>query len=253
MSKRQERGAERRRQQKGNEVYTLVGLGLTFASWGYSVIAPEPNVYLGSGLLAAAFVLVGIGVCRVFELRGFGTAVVIVAMLSVFAVFDGYVLIAPQRGRQFKELLVDGYHLTDECGSRTASEPLPAWLHDKSTGWQTRVEQLIAQKLDYKNLQKWRGAAVVGLVSDSNLSAYRCTVLAVKVEALEDIISENYDPKLKHQPYEGPLYWFESLDGKVDISEALKHGAARFTIHKGGGGDAKITGKLPPNETPKQQ
>jgi hypothetical protein len=108
-------------------------------------------------------------------------------------------------------------------------------------------------KLDYKDLQLWRGAAVVGLVSDVNLTAYRCTELSVKVEALEAIISKNFDPKLAHQEYQGPLYWLESADGKVDISEALKHGGGRFTIHEAGTGTTTVTGKMPVEGDSKRQ
>jgi hypothetical protein len=248
MSKRKERDEAKRRQQKWNEVYTLVGLALALGSWGYSVISPEPNFWLGLLLLALALTAGAIGTCKVFDLRKAGAALVILFTLVGFAFFAWYVIIRPQRGKQFKELLVTGYHLTDECGSRTAKEPLPTWLRDQSMAWRGQVEQLVAEKLDYKYLQSWRGAVIVGLVSDTNMTAYQCTLLSVKVEALETIIAENYDPRLKHQTYEGPLYWLESVDGKVDITEALKHGGARVTIHERGG-DTAITGKVPPPDT----
>lgn len=250
MSTRKERDEATRRQRKWDEVYTLLGLALALGSWGYSAISPEPNFYFGSLLLAAAFVLVGIGVCRAFDLRLGQTTAVTMLMLAVFVFFDWYVIVEPQRGLPFRQLLVSGYHLTDECNNRSAAEPIPEWLHNQMTAWYAQVEQLVGQKLDYKNLQQWRGAVVVGLVSDSNLSAYQCTQLSVKVEALETIISTNYDPKLGHQEYQGPLYWLESADGKVDISEALKHGGSRLTIHKAGTGAVVLTGKVPQPKQP---
>jgi len=243
MPTRRERDEAQRKQRRLDEFYTLLGLALALGSWGYSVISPEPNFWLGSLLLGSAFLAATAGSCRAFELRKGATIAVSVVVLIVFGFFDWRVIVEPQRGLPFKQLLVSGYHLTDECGNRSASEPLPTWLQNQSTAWQAQVEQLITQKLDYKDLQEWRDAVIVGLVSDANLTAYQCTLLSIKVQTLETVIAENYDPKLAHQKYEGPLYWFESVDGKVDISEALKRGGARFTIHKAGGSVA-VTGKV---------
>jgi hypothetical protein len=48
--------------------------------------------------------------------------------------------------------------------------------------------------------------------------------LSNKVGALETIVSTDYDPTLKHRKYVGPIYYFNPVDGKVDISDAFKGG-----------------------------
>lgn len=239
------------RKEKWSETLTLFGYACGLGSWAWTVLAPESSTVFASILFGLAVLFAVLSTLRAFEWRGLRALLVWTVAIIGFCAFDYRFVVSPQRGKEFKSLLGEGYHLTDECGSRSAAEPFPAWLHDQSIAWQARVQQLVTEKLDYKYLQLWRGSSVIGLVSDSNMSAYQCTILSVKVEALETIIAENYDSKLGHEKYEGPLYWFESVGGKVDISEALKHGGARFTIHKSGG-DTTITGKLPP-ETLKQQ
>jgi hypothetical protein len=247
MPTRKERDDAKRNQRKWDQAFTLFGLALALGEWGYSVISPNPNLILGSVLLGAAFLCVGIGTIKVFELRSGSATLLCISIVVIFGLFDWYVVVEPERGQPFKQLLVAGYHLTDDCSTRSAAEPLPEWIKTQSTAWQARVEQLITQKLDYKEIQAWRGAVILGRVSDANMTAYQCNLLSIKVEALEAIIADNYDPKLAHQKYDGPLYWLESVDGKVDISEALKNGGARFTIHKGGDG-TQITGTVPPKQ-----
>jgi len=220
------------RREKFNEGLTLVSFACTVGSWGWSVVAPESSVWFGSILLLVAVLLLLVAVFRVWRIGRLVGSALSIAVLALFGVFDWHVVVKPQRGKPFKELLVSGYHLTNECGTRSAKDPMPTWMRDQSKGWQAQVEQLISQKLDYKYLQMWQGSNIVGLVSDDNVTAYQCTLLSVKVGTLETIIAENYDPALKHQEYDGPLYWMESVDGKVDISEALKRGGRSFVFHE---------------------
>jgi hypothetical protein len=239
-----------KRKERVSETLTLFGYACGLGSWAWSVVAPESSVVFASILFFLAVVFAAWSALRAFEWSGWKAVSLCLVAAVGYAAFDYQFVVAPQRGKEFKTLLAEGYHLTDECGSRSAKEPLPSWLHDQSTAWQARVLQLVTQKLDYKYLQMWRGSVIVGLVSDVNMTAYQCTNLSVKIGALETIIAENYDSKLVHQKYEGPLYWFESVDGKVDISEALKNGGGRFTIHESAGdGSVKFSGELPPKDS----
>ena len=101
---------------------------------------------------------------------------------------------------------------------------MPTWMRDQSKEWQAQVGQLVGAKLDYKNLQLWEGAIIVGRVKDENSVGYQCTWLSNKVSALETIISNTFDPRLQHTDYHGPTYWFDAVNGKVDISDALNQG-----------------------------
>jgi hypothetical protein len=238
------------RREKFNEGLTLISFACTVGSWGWSVVAPDSSVWFGSILLLVAVLLLLIAVFRVWRIGKLVGSTLAIAVLGLFGFFDWHVVIKPQRGKPFKELLVSGYHMMNDCGTRSAKDPMPTWLRDQSKGWQAQVAQLISQKLDYKYIQMWQGSGVLGLVSDENMTAYQCTVLSVKVGALETIIAENYDPALKHEDYDGPLYWFESVDGKVDISESLKRGGGRFVIHEkptpGPNSPAvQVTGQMP--------
>jgi len=78
--------------------------------------------------------------------------------------------------------------------------------------------------------QLWQGAIIVGRITDENTVAYQCTWLANKVGALETIISTEYDPNLKHRDYNGPTYWFEPVNGTVDISDAFKGGKQQANV-----------------------
>lgn len=238
------------RREKFNEGLTLISFACTVGSWGWSVVAPDSSVWFGSILLLVAVLLLLIAVFRVWRIGKLAGSTLAIAVLGLFGFFDWHVVIKPQRGKPFKELLVSGYHIMNDCGTRSATEPLPIWMRDQSKSWQAQVEQLVSQKLDYKYLQMWQGSGVLGLVSDENMTAYQCTLLSVKVSALETIIAENYDPALKHEDYEGPLYWMESVDGKVDITEALKRGGRNFVFHEkptpGPNSPAvQITGQVP--------
>ena len=234
------------RREKFNELLGLIGFAGTVASWGWTVISPESSVWFGSLLLFMAVAAMSLAVFRMLVPRKILAAISVLLLFCSFVAVDWFLLIKPQRGKPFKELLAAGYHLTDECGNHPAREPMPTWMRDESKGWQAQVQQLVMEKLDPKDLQTWRGAIVVGLVTDENMTAYQCMWLNEKVAALETIINAHYDPGLRHQEYQGPLYWLESVDGKVDVTEAFKNGAARFTIHEKPSANSavEIEGKL---------
>ena len=86
---------------------------------------------------------------------------------------------------------------------------------------------------------------IVGRVTDVNTVAYQCTWLANKVGALETIVATDYDPTLKHRDYNGPAYWLNAANGKVDISDALKAGNGKANVFIAGGDQNQVqaTGK----------
>ena len=217
-----------------NEALGLIGFACSLASWGWSVIAPNSSIFFGSALLFIAAIALLVAVRRMWSLGKLASVAVAIVVLLGFTTFDWYVVVKPQRGKPFQALLVHGYHLTSECGSLTGKQQMPNWLRDESKAWQAQVEQLISQKLAAKYSQLWQGAVIFGLVKDENTVAYQCTWLANKVGALETIVSNEYDPSLKHRDYNGPTYWFEPVNGKVDISDAFKGGKQRADIVIGG-------------------
>jgi len=217
-----------------SEVLTLIGFACSLASWGWSVIAPNSSAIFGSILLFIAVFAMVAAIRRMWSLGKVSLAcVTIVALLGLVA-FDWYIVVKPQRGKPFQALLVHGYHLTSECGSLTGKQHMPVWMRDESKAWQAQVEQLVSDKLAPKDSQLWQGAVIYGLVTDENTVAYQCTWLANKVGALETIVSTEYDRSLKHRDYNGPTYWFEPVNGKVDISDAFKGGKQQANVVIGG-------------------
>lgn len=217
-----------------SEVLTLVGFASTLASWGWSVIAPSSSAIFGSILLFIAVFAMVAAIRRMWSLGKLSSACVTIVALLGLITFDWYIVIKPQRGKPFQALLVHGYHLTSECGSLRGTQQMPTWMRDESKAWQAQVEQLISDKLAAKDSQLWQGAVIYGRVTDENTVAYQCTWLANKVGALETIVSAEYDPSLKHRDYNGPTYWFEPVNGKVDISDAFKGGKQQTNIVIGG-------------------
>jgi hypothetical protein len=224
-----------------SEVLNLIGFACGLASFAWSVIAPNSSATFGSVLLLAAVSAMVVAIRRMWSLGKSASACVAIVAVFGFIAFDWYIVVQPQRGKPFQTLLVHGYHLTSECGSLPARQQMPTWLRDESKQWQVQVEQLVTEKLPTKDSQLWHDAIIIGLVTDENMVAYQCTWLATKVGALEAIISTEYDPNLKHRDYTGPTYWFEAVNGKVDISEALKagHPQAAISIQDFGATDDK--------------
>ncbi len=223
-----------------NEFIALFGVACGLASWGWSVVAPNSSMVFGSALLFIATVAMLVAVRRMGSLGKLASvSMAIVGMLG-FMIFDWYIVIKPQRGKPFQALLVHGYHLSSECGSLTAKQQMPSWMRDESKAWQAQAEQLISEKLGAKDAQLWQGAIIMGRVTDENTVAYQCTWLANKVGALETIVSAEYDPSLKHRDYNGPTYWFDAVNGKVDISDAFKGGNKQANVViNGGDGETK--------------
>jgi len=207
---------------KFNEFLGLISFAFTVASWGWTVVAPDSSIWFGSCLLFVGVLATLAAIFRIWPTGKLLRLIMVLVTLSCFVAFDWFVVIKPQRGKPFKELLVEGYHISSECSGIPAHSEMPEWMRNQSLDWQTRATDLVGQKLGYKDIQLWRGAVVVGLAKDTNMTAYQCTSLAVKISALETLIAAHYDSKLRHQDYNGPVYWMKSVDGKVDISEAFK-------------------------------
>lgn len=203
------------------------------------MIAPEPNFLVGTLLLGLAFLLAGLATSLAFEMKWFGTAVVVLMFLCAFAVFDYKVLFVPQRGKEATALLTQGYHIVDECSMRPYHDDDPTWMTDEQQKWVGAVGRFVETKMDIEYQQIWTGAKLVGLVSDKDMNGFRCTDMSTKVGALETIISRVYNSKLQHRAYNGPTYVFTAVDGKVDISralhDALKNGSNQANVTIDGG------------------
>jgi hypothetical protein len=221
VSRKERKQQAEESKKRRSELLNFASFGLGCASWGWSVIAPDSSAVFGSVLLLAAVVFFLMGLQRVWTVGKVWFALICVAFIAGYGVFDWYVVVKPQRGKPFKELLVEGYHLTNECQTVPGKTQMPDWMRDQSKEWQARVQQLISEKLSANDAQTWQGAIILGRVSDEKLNSYQCTWLANKVGALETIVAANYDPKLKHRDYNGPTYWFDVVNDKVDISDAL--------------------------------
>jgi hypothetical protein len=242
---RQQKQEEAESKQRLNELLNLASFALGLASWGWTVVAPESSATFGSALLFLAVVFALIGVLRIWPFGKILFALLASVLVVGFGAFDWYVVIKPQRGKPFRELLLEGYHLTNECEAIPAKTETPSWIRDQSTGWQARTQAMIFDKLNPEDIQVWKDSIIIGRVKDTNLNAYQCLWLANKVSALETIIAEKYDPKLKHRDYKGPTYWFDTTNGQVDISEFLKSGNKDARMYFNGDGSSdmiKITG-----------
>jgi hypothetical protein len=219
-----------RKDRFSDRVLGLISFACGLAAWGWSVIAPNSSAVFGSLILFAALVPTLAALRRMWSLGKFALALVAVIVMVAFGFFDWYIVVKPQRGKPFQSLLVQGYHLTSQCSSLPARQQMPEWMRDQSKEWQAQVEQLISEKLEPKDSQIWNRAIVIGRASDENTVAYQCMWLANRVGALETIVATDFDHTLKRRDYTGPTYWFEPVNGKVDISEALKAGGGQANI-----------------------
>ena len=229
--------------QRLSELLNLASFALGCGSWGWTVIAPESSAIFGSVLLFVAVIFALLGLQRIWTVGKIWFGLAAMILIAGFGVFDWFIVVKPQRGKPFQALLVEGYHISNECQAIPGATLMPDWMRDQSKEWQARVQQLVADKLSPNDAQLWQGAIVVGLVKDENLNAYQCLWLANKVGALETIIAAEYDPKLKHRDYNGPTYWFDAANGKVDISDAFKNGNRQASIFVNGGNSSSAQPK----------
>jgi hypothetical protein len=224
---------------KFNEILGILSFALTLASWGWTVLAPDSSTWFGSTLLLIGVLSTLVAIFRVWPTGKIVRSVLVISVLGLFGTFDWFVVIKPQKGKEFKTLLVDGYNISDECSVLPGKEDMPEWMREQSNRWQTRTESAIAEKLNYRDIQMWRGSGVIGLVKDKNVNAYQCLSLGNKIMVLESIVAEHFDSKLQHVKYKGPTYWLNVEDGKVDITEALKAGAGSADVYINSNGDSK--------------
>jgi hypothetical protein len=231
---------------------TWIGIALGCASWGWTVLAPNSSVVFGSCLLFAAVSLFLVGLWRVWSARTIWFVATTLVVVAGFSAFDWLVVVRPQRGKDFRVLLVEGYHLTNECQSIPGDQEMPSWIRDQSKAWQSRAQQLIEEKLNATDAQTWQSAIVIGTVDDEKMNGYQCLWLADKVAALEKIIAANFDASLRHRDDIGPTFWLNAVNGEVDMTPVLQSGLPGAGVYINGGGKKKnpsgvvrVTGKAP--------
>lgn len=225
--------------QRRNELFTLIGFALGCASWGWTVIAPDSSIWFGTALLFTAFAFMLWGLWRVWTVRKRWFGLVAVIALIGFLLFDWRIVVRPQRDKPFQDLLIEGYHLTNECQSIPGTTQMPTWMRDQSKGWQARTEQLIGERLKPNDAQTWQKAIVIGMIKDEGTNAYQCLWLSSKVAALETILANNFYPNLRHRNDIGPIYWLNAVNGQVDISQILQRGDKGSRLYINGGGSEK--------------
>ena len=198
---------------KKSDFIALAGLLASLGSWGYTVLNPQPQIAFGLFLMATTFLCLGILIVHVLSLGVIGRIVTVALVGACFWVFADKAVISPAHKREVLAQLQVGYGLRGECGSRTYYDQTPAWMRDAQERWKTSVASMLERTGRTDDLQEWSNSQLVGLVSDSNYNGFRCTEMAVKVAALEDIIAKHYDPTLKPNPYTGPVYVFDPSTG----------------------------------------
>jgi hypothetical protein len=233
--------------QRRNDLFNLIGFALGCASWGWTVLAPESSTVFGSVLLFLAVMVGLLGIWRVWAGRKIWYGVVVLIAIASFVAFDWFIVVKPQRGKPYRDLLVEGYHLVNECQTIPANDEMPAWIRDQSKSWQSRVQQRIEEKLSGTDAQTWQSAIVVGTIADERMNGYQCLWLSNKVAALEKIVSANFEASLKHRDQIAPTFWLNAVNGEVDMTQVLNSGipGAGVYINGGGAGMVKIKGKAP--------
>jgi hypothetical protein len=234
-------------QERRNELLHLIGISLGLASWGYTILVPESGYKSGTVLLFASVVVILFGIWRVWRYSRIWFSTVVLVVMTGFVAFDWFVIIRPERGKPFRDLLVEGYHLTNECQSIPANEEMPSWIRDQSKEWQSRVQQLIGERLSATDAQTWQNAMVIGTVNDERTNGYQCLWLGNKVSALEKIVATNFQASLQHREQITPTFWLDAVDGEVDMTPVLNSGiqGPGVYINGGGIGMVKVKGKAP--------
>jgi hypothetical protein len=120
-------------------------------------------------------------------------------------------------------------------------------MRDQSKAWQSRVEQLIRERLNATDAQTWQKAIVIGSINDENTNGYQCLWLSTKVAALEKIVANDFQATLNHRDDVGPTYWLNAVNGEVDMTDVFKTGvmSAHVYINGGGSGMVKVKGHTP--------
>lgn len=198
---------------KKNDIVALAGLLASLGSWGYTVLNPQPQIAFGLFLMATTFFCLGLLVVHALGLKVLGSIVTTGLVGTCFWLFAKKVVIDPLHKRDMLAQLQVGYGLRGECGSRTYYDQTPTWMRDAQERWKSSVTSLLERAGRTDDLQEWSNSQLVGLVSDSNYNGFRCTEMAVKVAALEDIVAKHYDPTVKPNPYTGPVYVFDPATG----------------------------------------
>lgn len=209
---------------KKNDIIALLGVLASFGSWGYTVLNPQPQLAVGLVLMGIAFLCFAAIVIHLFDFKWKGDVVVLTVVAVMFWVFTRKVVITPVFKRELLSQLQEGYGLREECGSRGYYDEAPRFMGDAEERWMAEVHTTLKHADKVDDLQLWEQSDIVGLAKDSNLIGFRCTRMAQKTGALESIISRHYDPTIRPNPYNGPVYVFNAVDGKVDISGAFKNG-----------------------------
>ncbi len=203
----------KRLRKKKEYISALIGLLASFASWGYSVLNPEPNVYFGMFLIFLSGVCLVLLTVHILELKWLGTVVASLVVLALFAGFSKKVVISPTYKRELEAQLQEGYNLRDECGSRQYYDDAPRFMGDSEERWMARVQTILTQAGKVDDSQIWEQSELVGLAKDGNKIGFRCTRMAIKTAALETIISRHYDSQIRPNPFNGPVYVLDPQKG----------------------------------------
>lgn len=209
---------------KKNDLIALLGLLASFGSWGYTVLNPQPQLIVGLILIGIAFVCAALLIVHLFDLRVWGGLIVFAVVSALFWLYSSKTVITPAYKRELLSQLQEGYGLREECGSRQYYDETPRFMGDAEERWMADVHTTLKHTGKVDDLQMWEQSDIVGLAKDSNLIGFRCTRMATKTGALETIISRHYDSTIRPNPYNGPVYVFNPVNGKVDISGAFKSG-----------------------------
>jgi len=208
--------------EKKSDIISLAGLLLGLGSWGYSVLTPEPQIWLGMLLLSGAFLCLAALLIHILDFRWKGGVVIVILVGCAFWLYTRKIVITPVYKKQLLAALQEGYGLRDECGSRKYDDETPRFMEDSEERWMSRTQTILEQTGKADDLQMWHESELVGLAVHSNLIGFRCTRMAIKTSALETIISRHYDHTIKGQEYNGPVY---VLDLQKGASIKLKDGS----------------------------
>jgi hypothetical protein len=198
---------------KKNDLVGLLGLLTGFGSWGYSVLSPQPQLAVGLILMGIAFVCLALLIIHIFEFKAWGSIIVLAAVSTSFWFYTHKIVITPAYKHELLSQLQEGYGLREECGSRQYYDQAPRFMGDAEERWMAQVHTTLKHAAKVDDLQLWEQSDIVGLVRDSNLIGFRCTRMAAKTGALETIIARHYDPSIRSNPYNGPIYVLDPQKG----------------------------------------